>query len=85
MGTVLKKCAVMKFCVEFILVHTLVRRSTVENIIKKHFKPDLSLGKEITKLLKNVDAIVGPTVPKLPHKIGLHWSQWKCTPMTSLP
>lgn len=28
------------------------------------------IRKEIEKVLKNVDVIVGPTVPKLPHKIG---------------
>jgi len=28
------------------------------------------IRKEINKLLRDVDAIVGPTVPKLPHKLG---------------
>ena len=28
------------------------------------------IRKEITDLFQNVDVIVGPTVPKLPHKIG---------------
>ncbi|MBC7100671.1 MAG: Asp-tRNA(Asn)/Glu-tRNA(Gln) amidotransferase subunit GatA [Methanobacteriales archaeon] len=28
------------------------------------------IRKEIEKVLKNVDVIIGPTVPKLPHKIG---------------
>jgi aspartyl-tRNA(Asn)/glutamyl-tRNA(Gln) amidotransferase subunit A len=37
---------------------------------KKALQARSLIRKEITKLLKNVDAIVGPTVPKLPHKIG---------------
>ncbi len=28
------------------------------------------IRKQVKNLLNNVDAIVGPTVPKLPHKIG---------------
>ncbi len=37
---------------------------------KKALQARSLIRKEITKLLKNVDAIAGPTVPKLPHKIG---------------
>lgn len=37
---------------------------------KKALQARSLIRKEITKLLKGVDAIVGPTVPKLPHKIG---------------
>lgn len=37
---------------------------------KKALKARSLIRKEITELLKEVDAIVGPTVPKLPHKIG---------------
>lgn len=37
---------------------------------KKALQARSLIRKEITKLLKGVDSIVGPTVPKLPHKIG---------------
>lgn len=37
---------------------------------KKALQARSLIRKEVTKLLKGVDAIVGPTVPKLPHKIG---------------
>lgn len=37
---------------------------------KKALKARSLIRKEVTKLLKNVDALAGPTVPKLPHKIG---------------
>lgn len=38
---------------------------------KKALQARSLIRKEITKLLKDVDAIVGPTVPKLPHEIGV--------------
>lgn len=37
---------------------------------KKALQARSLIRKEITGLLKGVDALVGPTVPKLPHKIG---------------
>jgi aspartyl-tRNA(Asn)/glutamyl-tRNA(Gln) amidotransferase subunit A len=37
---------------------------------KKALQARSLIRREITKLLKDVDSIVGPTVPKLPHKIG---------------
>jgi aspartyl-tRNA(Asn)/glutamyl-tRNA(Gln) amidotransferase subunit A len=37
---------------------------------KKALQARSLIKKEVTKLLNGVDAIVGPTVPKLPHKIG---------------
>lgn len=37
---------------------------------KKALQARSLIRKEITRLLKDVDSIVGPTVPKLPHKIG---------------
>jgi aspartyl-tRNA(Asn)/glutamyl-tRNA(Gln) amidotransferase subunit A len=37
---------------------------------KKALQARSLIRKEITRLLKNVDSIVGPTVPKLPHKLG---------------
>jgi len=37
---------------------------------KKALQARSLIRKEITRLLKGVDAIAGPTVPKLPHKIG---------------
>lgn len=37
---------------------------------KKALQARSLIRKEITKLLQDVDAIVGPTVPKLPHKLG---------------
>lgn len=37
---------------------------------KKALQARSIIRKEITKLLEGVDAIVGPTVPKLPHKLG---------------
>jgi aspartyl-tRNA(Asn)/glutamyl-tRNA(Gln) amidotransferase subunit A len=37
---------------------------------KKALQARSLIRKEITRLLGGVDAIVGPTVPKLPHKIG---------------
>lgn len=37
---------------------------------KKALQARSLIRKEITGLLKGVDAIVGPTVPKLPHKLG---------------
>jgi aspartyl-tRNA(Asn)/glutamyl-tRNA(Gln) amidotransferase subunit A len=37
---------------------------------KKALQARSLIRKEITRLLKGVDSIVGPTVPKLPHKIG---------------
>lgn len=37
---------------------------------KKALQARSLIRREISKLLKNVDAVVGPTVPKLPHKIG---------------
>jgi len=37
---------------------------------KKALQARSLIRKEITRLLNNVDSIVGPTVPKLPHKIG---------------
>ncbi len=40
------------------------------NTIKKPYKLVTLIRKEITGLLKDVDVLVGPTVPKLPHKLG---------------
>ena len=40
------------------------------NTIKKHYKLGSLIRREVNQLLNNVDVIVGPTVPKLPHKIG---------------
>ena len=37
---------------------------------KKALQARSLIKKEVTKLLNGVDVIVGPTVPKLPHKIG---------------
>lgn len=37
---------------------------------KKALQARSLIRKEITRLLEGVDSIVGPTVPKLPHKIG---------------
>lgn len=37
---------------------------------KKALQARSLIRKEITRILKDVDAIAGPTVPKLPHKIG---------------
>ena len=37
---------------------------------KKALQARSLIKREVTKLLTSVDAIVGPTVPKLPHKIG---------------
>ncbi|MEN6592356.1 MAG: Asp-tRNA(Asn)/Glu-tRNA(Gln) amidotransferase subunit GatA [Methanobacterium sp.] len=37
---------------------------------KKALQARSLIRKEITRLLEGVDAIVGPTVPKLPHKLG---------------
>ncbi len=37
---------------------------------KKALQARSLIRKEITGLLKNVDVLVGPTVPKLPHKVG---------------
>jgi aspartyl-tRNA(Asn)/glutamyl-tRNA(Gln) amidotransferase subunit A len=37
---------------------------------KKALQARSLIKREITKLLKDVDIIVGPTVPKLPHKLG---------------
>ncbi len=37
---------------------------------KKALQARSLIRREVNKLLKGVDAIVGPTVPKLPHKIG---------------
>ncbi|MDD1774329.1 MAG: Asp-tRNA(Asn)/Glu-tRNA(Gln) amidotransferase subunit GatA [Methanobacterium sp.] len=37
---------------------------------KKALQARSLIRKEITRLLKDVDSIVGPTVPKLPHKLG---------------
>jgi aspartyl-tRNA(Asn)/glutamyl-tRNA(Gln) amidotransferase subunit A len=37
---------------------------------KKALQARSLIRKEVNKLLNGVDAIVGPTVPKLPHKIG---------------
>ena len=37
---------------------------------KKALQARSLIRKEVNKLLKDVDALVGPTVPKLPHKIG---------------
>lgn len=37
---------------------------------KKALQARSLIRKEITRLLKDVDSLVGPTVPKLPHKIG---------------
>ncbi len=37
---------------------------------KKALQARSLIRKEMEKLLKGVDAIVGPTVPKLPHKLG---------------
>ena len=37
---------------------------------KKALQARSLLRKEITGLLKDVDVLVGPTVPKLPHKVG---------------
>ncbi|OPY26246.1 MAG: Amidase [Methanobacterium sp. PtaU1.Bin242] len=37
---------------------------------KKALQARSLIRREITRLLKGVDAIAGPTVPKLPHKIG---------------
>jgi aspartyl-tRNA(Asn)/glutamyl-tRNA(Gln) amidotransferase subunit A len=42
----------------------------VANTIKKPYKLVTLIRKEITGLLKDVDVLVGPTVPKLPHKLG---------------
>ena len=37
---------------------------------KKALQARSLIRKEITRLLKDVDLLVGPTVPKLPHKVG---------------
>ncbi|HTX61635.1 MAG TPA: Asp-tRNA(Asn)/Glu-tRNA(Gln) amidotransferase subunit GatA [Methanobacterium sp.] len=37
---------------------------------KKALQARSLIRREITRLLKDVDSIVGPTVPKLPHKLG---------------
>jgi aspartyl-tRNA(Asn)/glutamyl-tRNA(Gln) amidotransferase subunit A len=37
---------------------------------KKALQARSLIKREVNKLLKNVDVMVGPTVPKLPHKIG---------------
>ena len=37
---------------------------------KKALQARSLIRKEITRLLKDVDVIAGPTVPKLPHKLG---------------
>ncbi|NYB52065.1 MAG: Asp-tRNA(Asn)/Glu-tRNA(Gln) amidotransferase subunit GatA [Methanobacteriaceae archaeon] len=37
---------------------------------KKALQARSLIRKEITRLLKDVDVLVGPTVPKLPHKVG---------------
>ncbi len=37
---------------------------------KKALQARSLIKREVNKLLNSVDAIVGPTVPKLPHKIG---------------
>lgn len=37
---------------------------------KKALQARSLIRREVNKLLNNVDAVVGPTVPKLPHKIG---------------
>ncbi len=42
----------------------------MENIIKKALQARSLIRNEINKLLSDVDLILGPTVPKLPHKIG---------------
>ncbi|HHY01098.1 MAG TPA: Asp-tRNA(Asn)/Glu-tRNA(Gln) amidotransferase subunit GatA [Methanothermobacter sp.] len=38
---------------------------------KKALQARSLIKKEITGILKDVDVIVGPTVPKLPHKVGM--------------
>jgi len=38
---------------------------------KKALQARSLIRKEITGLLKDVDVLVGPTVPKLPHKVGM--------------
>ncbi len=42
----------------------------MENSIKKALQARSLIRDEINAMLENVDLIVGPTVPKLPHKIG---------------
>lgn len=37
---------------------------------KKALQARSLIRREITELLKDVDVLVGPTVPKLPHKLG---------------
>ncbi len=37
---------------------------------KKALQARSLIRKEVTRLLKDVDLLVGPTVPKLPHKVG---------------
>ena len=40
-------------------------------ILQKALQARSLIKKEITGLLKDVDVLVGPTVPKLPHKVGM--------------